>query len=314
MGKVKIMINDRETIEMPPLDYKFPNELSNLDYSDMNVEGEIQPMGAATSQQAMSQHVVSSEPQHQEQEVVQEVYEEEVEEDPIDSEPVQQLAQPKKQGKSLQENIREVRLAKEKAERERDALVSAMLNMQSQLQKPQQQAPVEPKEWFDNLDPESLVEGKQVQMIAQDMRAMKKMLAEQQRKSQELEMQNKIRAQYPDIDSVVNDQTIKDLNEMYPAEASALGAIPDRYNQAVLAYTTIKNLGIYKQDTAVKRTYVPEALRAKANASKPRPLASISPQQGESPLSQANVFANGDITKEMEAKMYKEMRDAIARY
>ena len=48
---------------------------------------------------------------------------------------------------------------------------------------------------------------------------------------------------------------------------------------------------------------------AQKNASKPKPLASVSPQQGDSPLSRANAFANG-LTNELKAQLRKEMEEA----
>jgi hypothetical protein len=35
-------------------------------------------------------------------------------------------------------------------------------------------------------------------------------------------------------------------------------------------------------------------------------MASISPQQGDSPLTKANAFANGELTPELKAQLWKE--------
>jgi hypothetical protein len=48
---------------------------------------------------------------------------------------------------------------------------------------------------------------------------------------------------------------------------------------------------------------------AQKNASKPKPLASVSPQQGDSPLSRANAFANG-LTPELQKQLRQEMEEA----
>ena len=69
----------------------------------------------------------------------------------------------------------------------------------------------------------------------------------------------------------------------------------------------VKKLGISEQvmvDNQGKAT-------AQRNAAKPRPTASISPQQGETPLSRANAFANG-LTEEMKKQLYKEMLEAAS--
>lgn len=296
-------VDQRGEIEMPPLDHQFPAEMGV-------------PQAAVEVKQVEQQQVYE-EPEAVEElnEIdhtrMDEVVQEELEE-PIQLEPVRT-----KPDSSQQENFRKVKEARERAERERDALMSQMLEMQAklQIQQQQQQKPVvqepEEKDWFDGLDPESLVEGKQLKNIAQEMKAMKKQLREQQVQSQEIAMQAKIKSQYPDFDEVFNAQTITSLNEQYPDVANALRVMPDDYNKATAAYTMIKNLGIYKSsgDEMKKKTYESDVLRAKVNAAKPRPLTSVNPQQGDSPLSKANAFANG-LTPDLKAAMLKEMQDA----
>ena len=293
-------VEQRGDIEMPPLDYVMPKDLGGSGV--IETPQEIQQVHDYAQDQSMEQ---------EELEEIQEVYsevEQEVESDPRSTPDI-------KKQKTQQENFKEVRMAKERAERERDALMSQMLDMQSKLQSNQQnnqqvkQPIVEEREWFDDLDPESLVEGKQLQKVAQDFKAMKKQLQQQQAQSQQLATEAKIRSQYPDFDQVFNSGTITSLNEMYPDVANALRVMPDDYNKATAAYTMIKNLGIYKGNEVKKPAYESDVLKAKVNASKPRPLTSVNPQQGDSPLSKANAFANG-LTKELKEQMLKEMNDA----
>jgi len=293
-------VEQRGDIEMPPLDYVMPKDLGGSGV--IETPQEIQQVHDYAQDQSMEQ---------EEPEETQEVYsevEQEVELDPRSTPDI-------KKQKTQQENFKEVRMAKERAERERDALMSQMLDMQSKLQANQQnnqqvkQPIVEEREWFDDLDPESLVEGKQLQKVAQDFKAMKKQLQQQQAQSQQLATESKIRSQYPDFDQVFNSDTITSLNEMYPDVANALRVMPDDYNKATAAYTMIKNLGIYKGNEVKKPAYESDVLKAKVNASKPRPLTSVNPQQGDSPLSKANAFANG-LTKELKEQMLKEMNEA----
>lgn len=293
-------VEQRGDIEMPPLDYVMPKDLGGSGV--IETPQEIQQVHDYAQDQSMEQ---------EEPEEIQEVYsevEQEVELDPRSTPDI-------KKQKTQQENFKEVRMAKERAERERDALMSQMLDMQSKLQANQQnnqqvkQPIVEEREWFDDLDPESLVEGKQLQKVAQDFKAMKKQLQQQQAQSQQLATEAKIRSQYPDFDQVFNSGTITSLNEMYPDVANALRVMPDDYNKATAAYTMIKNLGIYKGNEVKKPAYESDVLKAKVNASKPRPLTSVNPQQGDSPLSKANAFANG-LTKELKEQMLKEMNEA----
>lgn len=294
-------VDQRGEIEMPPLDHQFPAEMGVP-------QAAVETQAVVDKQQVHEEYIEPVEELNElneVEEVVQEV------EEPIQLEPVRT-----KPDTSQQENFRKVKEARERAERERDALMSQMLEMQAKLQNQQQQTQPkqvveEEKDWFDGLDPESLVEGKQLKNIAQEMKAMKKMLREQQVQSQEIAMQAKIKSQYPDFDEVFNAQTITSLNEQYPDVANALRVMPDDYNKATAAYTMIKNLGIYKSsgDEMKKKAYESDVLRAKVNAAKPRPLTSVNPQQGDSPLSKANAFANG-LTPDLKAAMLKEMQDA----
>jgi hypothetical protein len=62
----------------------------------------------------------------------------------------------------------------------------------------------------------------------------------------------------------------------------------------------MKTFGIHKD------IYESDRLKALKNSQKPRPLASVSPQQGDGPLSKANAFANG-MTAELKEQLRKEM-------
>jgi hypothetical protein len=119
--------------------------------------------------------------------------------------------------------------------------------------------------------------------------------------------ESRIKSQYPDFDSVVSQENISQLSAQYPEIANAIGSSSDLYSQAVSAYTIIKKLGISPESNT--DMYAKDRERAKVNAAKPRPLASVSPQQGDSPLSKANAFANG-LTEDLKKQLFKEMVEA----
>jgi hypothetical protein len=145
-----------------------------------------------------------------------------------------------------------------------------------------------------NLGPDDLAEGKHLNKVENKIKALEHQL-----------MESKLRSQYPDIDSVVNDDTIAILKAKHPELAQTIGANKNLYSQAVTAYTMIKQLGI-SQDT----TYDADKNLAQRNASKPKPLASVAPQQGDTPLSRANAFANG-LTDELKKQLHREMIEAM---
>jgi outer membrane biosynthesis protein TonB len=196
---------------------------------------------------------------------------------------VEAEAAPKKVETPQQVNFRNLRQQKEQAEKERDEALRAL----------QSKSATPTLEENFNLASDDLVEGKHLQA--------------QQRRLQELEgqvMEAKLKAQYKDFDAVVSKENVDNLKSQYPELAQTIGQSGDLYGKAVSAYTMIKKLGIHVEDT-----HKEDRERAQANSAKPRPLASVSPQQGDSPLSHANAFANG-LTPELQSQLRKEMAEA----
>jgi len=71
----------------------------------------------------------------------------------------------------------------------------------------------------------------------------------------------------------------------------------------------IKNLGIHKEEQ-----FVEEKKRIQANALKPRLSPAVAAQQqGESPLTKANMFAEG-LTPELQSQLKREMELARRGY
>ena len=134
------------------------------------------------------------------------------------------------------------------------------------------------------------------------MNQMQQQLKNYQSQSAESITEARIKATYPDFDRVVSQDNIAQLREDYPEIAATLSASTDLYSKAVSAYTLIKQFGIH-QDPALQN----DRARVIKNSSKPRPLASVNPQQGDSPLSKANAFANGEFTEADRKRAWAEM-------
>lgn len=187
-------------------------------------------------------------------------------------------------------NFKQLRELKERAERERDELIKQLQQMQ------------QPAEEEDDIGigADDFAEGKHLKKLNKDIKELKKQLNEYKTHSSEITTEAKIKSQYPDFDSVVTKDSIDRLRQDYPELATTINSSLDLYTKAVAAYTLIKKFGI--NDTS----YMQDKLLATKNAAKPRPLASVSPQQGDSPLSRANAFANG-LTEELKEQLRKEM-------
>jgi len=212
--------------------------------------------------------------------------------------------EPKPQQESVQaKNFRQIKELKERAEWERDEL---RRRLESYETSKQQVKPQEIEEQDININPDDLVEGKHLNKYDKKIRKLQDDLRIYQQQTQLAATETRLKNQYPDFDKVVSKDNIEQLKANYPELAETLNASStDLYSKAVSAYTLIKKLGISPDDV-----YQQDREKAIKNAAKPRPLASVSPQQGESPLSKANAFANG-LTDELKDQLRKEMYAAM---
>lgn len=190
---------------------------------------------------------------------------------------------------SEERNFRNLREKAEKIQKERDEAL-LRLRQYEEAQKSESEAL--------NLKPDDLAEGKHISKVENRIKDLERQV-----------METRLRAQYPDIDKVVNDTTLALIKEKYPHLARTIGASKDFYDQAISAYTIIKEMGIYQDPTP----FDSERALALKNSTKPRPLASVSPQQGDSPLSKANAFANG-LTEDLKIQLRKEMVESMKNY
>lgn len=216
-------------------------------------------------------------------------------ETPVEQEVVQQEAsveqEPPKETPA-QISFRQLREKAERVERERDEFAR-------QVRKYSQKEPQKTYEEEDEeirIQPDDLVEGKHLGQYDKKIRKL-------EAKIYEANVETKIKQELPDYDKVVNDESLYVLKTQFPELAQSIISNPDLYSKAKAAHLAITKLGINPHDT----THQQEAINR--NISKPKPLASIAPQQGDSPLTRANAFANG-LTQELKDQLYKEAQDA----
>lgn len=242
-----------------------------------------------------------------------EVIEQQEEQIPDEAHELAQEAKP-----TPQQSWKELRLKAERAEKlekERDQYFNMLKQIEQEALKYQQQQATalesEPEEEFDinNLPDDDLIEGKQLkQILSQEQKRRAQLeynIKLQQKYTQEAAVEASLKARYTDFYDVVTPENIAALRESEPDIAESLNLNPSLEKKAVGTYNAIKKLGIYQGSGD---QYMQEKVRAQQNASKPRPLNSIAPQNGSSPLDQANAFAGG-LTKELKAKLYAEMRE-----
>lgn len=228
-----------------------------------------------------------------EQENQEQVQEEVQHEDQVGE--VQQTAQAQQESKQ-QENFRNLRRQNELLQKERDEYYRTLKSLEEQKKNT-------PEE-INNLGPDDLVEWKHVQ---RELSKVKEELNSYKQQSYQHSSEARLKAQYPDFDKVVNETSIAALREQYPDLAQSLNSNPDVYSKASSVYTLVKKLGLSVSDETLL-----DRARAQENSKKPRPLSSISPQQGDTPLSKANAFAGG-LTDELKSQLLKEMQEAKKR-
>ena len=172
-----------------------------------------------------------------------------------------------------------------------------------------QQPPIQPEDELLEIGDEDISEGRHVKSY---YRAMEKKLARLEEKiakneqtSTAMSTEAMLKAQYPDIEKVVTKENIDALRAVDPEFAEMLDTSSSFRAKVISAYKHIKKMGLYTEDT-----YMADRERVKSNAVKPKSLASVSPQQGDSPLSRANAFAHG-LTEELKKQLNQEMEDAI---
>jgi len=201
------------------------------------------------------------------------------------------------QAKTKQDNLRALREKSERLERERDEYMRQLKEAQAS------------KDDSDlSLGDADLAEGKHLKKLQQEIKKLRQESEVNKQQSQVTQTEVRLKSQYSDFDKVVSADNIAALRESYPELAASINANNDLYSKAVSAYTMIKKLGIHQE-----QVYAPEKARIAQNAAKPKPSATIAPQKSDSPLSQANAFANG-LTPELQKQLWSEMNSLRKNY
>ena len=222
-----------------------------------------------------------------------------VQPEPSATQEVQTQSTPTPSQPEQERNFRALRESKEKAERERDELLRQMQEMQKS------QVPTESKEEGMSLAPDDLVEWRHMEKKFNELQDQ---IKSYQQQSSFSSAEAKLKMQYPDFDQVVTKENVELLKQTEPEMASSLLAGSDIYAKGISAYKLIKNLGLYKEDK-----YAQDRQMAAENAAKPRSTASVGVQSGQTPLSQANAFANG-LTPDLRKQLLKEMNESRKSY
>jgi hypothetical protein len=272
--------NKKPEIEMPPLP---PETTTEAQQPQPQQKLEMHPEIAATYPQQTEEPEVEAAPE---------------------PEPVKE--EPKQEETAQAKNFRQIREQKEKAERERDEVLKAYKELTDKQSKPSQDSKHEEQEPEYNINPDDLVEGKHLSSYNKKLKKQQEELRAIQQQMILQATENKLKNEFPDFDKVVSVDNVEKLRSAYPELCATIhSSQADAYSKGVSVYKLIKELGVVKEDL-----YVEDRDRAIKNASKPRPLASVGAQQGDSPLTKANVFAQG-LTDDLKKQLWKETLEAM---
>lgn len=238
----------------------------------------------------------------------QEVHEQaaQTQEDTQVQEPTQHT-QPAQSDDGKSRDWRELREKSSRAERERDEAMRRLSEYERMLaQQASQPKPQEAPEDDDiKLGDDELAEGKHLSKVGRKIKKLEEQLKQYQQQTTIQTTEARLKATYPDFEAVVTRENLEKFSAQYPELSSTINTSSnDIYAKAVSAYTMIKKFGI-----TTEPVYEAEKIQAQKNAAKPRPLSSVSPQQGESALTRANAFANG-LTNEVKEQLRREMEEA----
>lgn len=205
---------------------------------------------------------------------------------------------PKPQSNEAEINFARLRKENARIERERDEYARKIQQLEAQQKGAEEDF---------SIAPDELVEGKHLSKYEKRVKELERKVEEYKQNASASTDEIRLRAQYPDFDKVVTTENIELLRDLEPELASSINSDTNLSSKATAVYKLIKKFGIYKEDN-----FKEDREHAQNNANKPRPLASVSPQQGDSPLSRANAFAQG-LTDELKEQLRKEMYEARRR-
>jgi hypothetical protein len=223
----------------------------------------------------------------------------------VETKPEQPAAEAQPITENAQErNFRIARQKTKRAEQERDAALARIRELEEKNRPPEQQD----DDTLTNLAADDLAEGRHLNKMSMELKRMRNEIKQLKQESFEMSAETRLKVELPDFNKIVSEENIALLKDMYPEVALTLQSAPDLYTKAKSAYTLIKKLGVHVEDNFEREREV-----VQKNAAKPKPLASVSPQQGDSPLSRANAFANG-LTQELKDQLNKEMNESRKGY
>jgi hypothetical protein len=107
-----------------------------------------------------------------------------------------------------------------------------------------------------------------------------------------------LRNKYNDFDSVVSAENLERLKKDKPFLYKSIISNPDLYEKGQAAYDIIKNSVFY----AEKNRYEDVDKRIEQNKNKPRSIANVAPQTGDTPLTKVGDYDRQNFNRRTQSR------------
>ena len=168
------------------------------------------------------------------------------------------------QQRNEQINFKALRQAKKRAEKERDELAKKIEELSNAKQ----------NEVSDDIYEDD------ISKTRKEIQELKQQWQQQQNQVKARTIEEKLKSEFPDLETVVNEDNIEVLKARDPNFAKIINRAPndpdELYHRAVAAYTLIKKYGIYVKDDHKK-----DREKVAKNMAKPRPASAASSSTSE---------------------------------
>lgn len=218
---------------------------------------------------------------------------------------VQETQQEEKIESNKEYNMRMMRERLEAAERRNIEFERIIQQNMNQNQPSQKIELIDESDDLD-LDDDSFAEGKHLKKtyhkVNKKIDELKKL--HQQTQVQTIEMQ--LRNKYTDFDNVVSTENLEKLKQDKPFLYKSIISNPDLYEKGQAAYDIIKNSVFYSE----KNKYEDVDKRIEQNKNKPRSIANVAPQTGDTPLAKVGDYDRRILTEERKAEIRRQVEEA----
>jgi len=200
-------------------------------------------------------------------------------------------------------NVRGLRLAKEKAEKEAAELKKYIesLSQQRQPEVTKQADPVD-DDWS-HLEDDSFADVKIVKQLKKEIKETRQQLQQINQINQQSNAEMRLKSDYPDIMEVVTNDNINDLKAIRPDLFETVMYNPDMYKRGKIMREMIK-------EHVLSERYEAQDKKLEENKMKPRAAASVPTQQGETPLTRVGDYDRRILSPERIRQLQEQVKES----